>query len=219
MAEVLSVNIGRRRAVEYANAGATAIDKRPVSHAVDVRAPGPKGTGGSGVVGDDICDKRHHGGDEQAVYAYAREDLDQWEGDLGRELPCGMFGENLTTRELDVTGARVGERWRIGDTLVLQVTDPRIPCRTFAGWLAENGWVKRFTDRAVPGAYLSVVTPGRVRAGDSIEVVHRPDHDVTIGLVFRALTHDLDLLPSLLVAPDLTPGVRRKARRRTNATP
>lgn len=219
MARVISVNVGRKEPVAYADTGVTAIGKRPVPHPVDVRAPGRRGGAvnlGSGLVGDEIGDLRHHGGDVQAVYAYAREDLDVWERELGRELPCGMFGENLTTRGLDVTGARVGERWRVGGTLVLRVTDPRIPCRTFAGWLDERGWMKRFTAHAVPGAYLSVVTPGPVRVGDPVEIVHRPAHDVTIGLVFRALTLEPALLPSLLAAePDLTEYVRERVLRRT----
>src|SRR3954464_5552725 len=107
MALVQSVNVGVARTKPHGPAGVTGIDKRPVSHPVEVRAPGPKGTGGSGLVGDEVCDLRHHGGDEQAVYAYAREDLDGWATALGRALTSGMFGENLTTAGLDVTGARI----------------------------------------------------------------------------------------------------------------
>jgi MOSC domain-containing protein YiiM len=182
---------------------------------VEIRDPGPKGTGGSGVAGDAVCELRHHGGHEQAVYAYAREDLDAWEADLGRPLTGGVFGENLTTRGLDVTGALVGERWQVGDRCVLQVTSPRIPCRAFAGWLEDQGWVRRFTQRGAPGAYLSVVTPGAVRADDPIAVVHRPAHDVTIGLMFRALTTQKALLPRLLAAgDDLRPETREHVLRR-----
>src|SRR5579875_2384642 len=103
----------------HADLGRSGIGKTPTTQAVRVRAPGPKGSGGSGLVGDAVADLRHHGGDEQAVYAYAREDLDWWERELGRELPDGFFGENLTTRGVDVTGTLVGERWRIGDELLL----------------------------------------------------------------------------------------------------
>ena len=161
------------------------------------------------MAGDAVCDLRHHGGTEQAVYAYAREDLDTWEADLGRPLPGGAFGENLTTRGLDLTEALIGERWRVGDRCVLQVTSPRIPCRTFAGWLEDQGWVRRFTLRGAPGAYFSVVAPGVVRAGDPIDVVRRPAHDVTIGLMFRALTLEKALLPRLLAAGDDLPDETR----------
>ena len=194
----------------------TGIDKRPADGPVEIRDPGPKGTGGSGVVGDAVCDLRHHGGHDQAVYAYAREDLDAWQADLGRPLTGGVFGENLTTRGLDVTGALVGERWAVGERCVLQVRSPRIPCGTFAGWLGDQGWVRRFTERGAPGAYLSVVAPGAVRAGDAISVVHRPAHDVTIGLMFRALTVAKELLPRLLAAGgDLPADVRYHVLRRT----
>jgi MOSC domain-containing protein YiiM len=136
------------------------------------RDPGPKHTGlGSGLVGDFIGDTKSHGGSEQAVDAFAREDLDDWQGRLHRDLPNGFFGDNLTIRGLDVTDARIGERWRIGDTVELQVTSPRIPCSTFRGWVGEVGWLKLFTQLARPGAYLSVVKPGEIKAGDKIEIV------------------------------------------------
>lgn len=192
---VRSVNIGVPRSNPWKESSLTGIDKRPVSGPVLVAAPGPKGTGAVGLAGDQVYDVKHHGGDEQAVYAYAREDLDTWEPFLERPLPDGMFGENLTTEGLDVNEALIGERWRIGDDLVLEVTCPRIPCSTFAGWLERRGWVRRFTEAAVPGAYLGVLVAGPVQAGDTIEVIARPAHDVTIGDFFRALTteqHRLD---------------------------
>ncbi|MFJ8309115.1 MULTISPECIES: MOSC domain-containing protein [unclassified Streptomyces] len=200
--ELLSVNLGRATAVDYTDTkgGVTGIDKRPVTTPVRVFAPGPKGVGGSGVEGDDVCDLRHHGGDHQAVYAYAREDLDVWAKEFGRELPNGSFGENLTTYGIDVNGARIGERWRIGRDVVLEVASGRIPCRTFAGWLDQKGWVKRFTQAAVPGAYLRVIEPGEIRAGDAIEVIERPDHEVSVSFWFRAFTTERELLPRTLAA-------------------
>jgi MOSC domain-containing protein YiiM len=217
MAFLLSVNLGAASASEDTDPGVTGIDKKPTSGAVEVRAPGPRGVGGSGLVGDQVCDLRYHGGDDQAVYAYAREDLDTWATELGRPLPCGVFGENLTTTGLNVTNALIGERWRIGDQVVLEVSAPRIPCRVFAGWLGERGWVKTFTARAVPGTYLRVVEPGTVQASDPITVVHRPDHDVTTGLAFRALMNESDLLPRLLVAEALPDEVKELVRERTRA--
>ncbi|MFC9241276.1 MOSC domain-containing protein [Streptomyces decoyicus] len=211
--KLLTVNLGQPIPSEFTDAeGGTGIDKRPVDGPVAVSAPGPKGTGGSGLAGDAVVDLRHHGGDDQAVYAYAREDLDDWQRELGRELANGFFGENLTTSGVEVTGARIGERWRVGPQLLLEVTSPRIPCRTFHGWLGERGWLKRFTRAAVPGAYLRVIEAGEIRAGDAVEVVHRPDHEVTIELMFRALTSRRELLPRLLEAGGALPEEsRRKA--------
>lgn len=125
-----------------------------------------------------------------------------------------MFGENFTTAGLDVNGAVIGERWRIGDELELAVTAPRIPCGTFRGWIAERGWLPTFTLAAVPGTYLRVVNPGSVTAGDVITVVNRPEHGVTVAQVFRALTLEPDLLPSILSADELPDEVKDKARAR-----
>nr|WP_275588486.1 MOSC domain-containing protein [Microlunatus panaciterrae] len=154
------------------------------------------------MIGDHIGDTKHHGGDDQAVYAFAREDLDNWEQRLGRDLPNGFFGENLTTRGLDVNGALLGERWRIGDQVELQVTFGRIPCSTFRGWTGERGWLKTFTAEARPGTYLRVVTPGLIRAGDPVEVSFTPDHDVTVSLGFRAVTTAPDELSRLHAAEE-----------------
>ena len=115
-----------------------------------------------------------------------------------------MFGENLTTEGLVVSDAVIGERWQIGD-VILQVTGPRIPCGTFRDHMAEQGWLKTFSMTARSGAYLMVVTPGTVRAGDEVTVVHRPDHSVTSRLAFRALTRERELLPDLLAAGDDLP--------------
>lgn len=181
----------------------TGSGKRPAAGPVSVRDPGRKTSGlGSGLVGDHIGDVEHHGGNDQAVYAFAREDLDAWEPHFGRPVPNGGFSENLTTVGIDVNDARIGEQWRIGPDVLLQVTSPRIPCNTFRGRIGEAGWLKTFTAAGRPGAYLKVIVPGEIAAGDAIEVVHRPTHPVTVALVFRALTLEAELLPSLLEAGD-----------------
>ncbi|WP_404948680.1 MOSC domain-containing protein [Streptomyces sp. ARC14] len=213
---LLSVNVGRPTPLPSAGGpgGLSGIDKRPFEGSVRVSDPGPKGTGGSGLVGDAVCDLRHHGGSDQAVYAFAREELDAWERQLGgRELANGSFGENLTTLGVDVSGALIGERWRVGAELLLEVTSGRIPCRTFADHVKEEKWVRRFTQEAVTGAYLRVIEPGTIRAGDPVEIVHRPEHEITAALQFRAVTTERTLLPSVLAAASaLHPEALRKAR-------
>jgi MOSC domain-containing protein YiiM len=215
---ILSVNVGRPRPNPWKSVSTTGIDKRPVTGPVAVTAPERKGDGAVGLTGDRVYDVKHHGGPDQAVYAYAREDLDHWERELGRELPGGSFGENLTTVGLDVNAALIGERWRIGSVL-LEVSCPRIPCSTFAGWLDQRGWLRRFTRAAIPGAYLRVVEPGYVTAGDPITVVDRPDdHEVTVALSFRAVTTEPELLP-LLVEVAAFPAREREEIRRRIARP
>ena len=160
MAQVISVNVGTPRDVDWAGIGRTAIDKHPW------RAP--YAVARLGLEGDQVADTVHHGGVDQAVYAFAREDLDWWEGELGREIRNGQFAENLTTQGIDVNEAEVGERWRIGTTL-FEVAMVRIPCNDFKNWQRVNGyddraWVKRFAERGRPGPYLRVIEEGE-RAG------------------------------------------------------
>jgi MOSC domain-containing protein YiiM len=213
--KVLTVNVGKPRPNVWLDPDLTGIDKRPVDGPVAVAAPGPKGTGEVGLLGDRVYDVKNHGGPDQAVYAYAREDLDGWEAELGRPLANGVFGENLTTLGVEVNGALIGERWRIGSDLVLEVSCPRIPCATFQGWLERSGWVRRFTDAVLPGAYLRVIEPGDIRAADPVRVVHRPAHDVTVALTFRALTREPELLPRLATAEALPQRTKDLVRRRS----
>jgi MOSC domain-containing protein YiiM len=215
---VLSVNVARVRSNPdpHAMSNVTGIDKVGVAQPVMVRAPGPMHGGvGSGLVGDTIGNQKLHGGDDQAVYAYAREDLDAWEVELQRTLINGNFGENLTTSGVDLTAALIGERWRVGsDGLLLEVSAPRTPCRTFKAFLNLNHWMKTFIQAGKPGAYLRVIAPGTVRAGDQIAIDFRPDHGVTVGVVFRARFTDPELLPKLLTAEALSAQLKDYARRR-----
>jgi MOSC domain-containing protein YiiM len=214
MGILISVNVGRPEPTVHSDPGVTAIGKKPVAGPVQVSAPTAH-KGVSGLAGDSICDVRHHGGVDQAVYAYAREELDDWAAELGRELPDGIFGENLTTTGLRVSDAVIGERWRIGESLLLEVSATRIPCRTFAGWMERERWVKTFTDRARPGAYLRVLAPGAIRAGDEITVVHTPEHGISSADVFRALhSRAPEVLPLMLDLPGLASGHRESAAKR-----
>lgn len=154
----------------------TAIDKRPV--------PGPVVVNELGLVGDKQCDTRYHGGPDKALYAYAEEDADWWSAELGREIPPGLFGENLTTHGLDITGAVIGERWRIGGPktgILVEVRSARTPCGNLSGRMAIPRFHHRFARTGRVGAYLKVLSTGSVRAGNRILVVHRPDHGKTVG--------------------------------------
>jgi MOSC domain-containing protein YiiM len=189
-ARVISVNMGREADLEIGGKpGRTAIDKRPAAGPVPVRW--------LGLAGDEIADTENHGGRDQAVYAYAREDLDWWVEQLGRELPDGIFGENITTAGLEISGGLIGETWRLGSAVV-QITAPRIPCVTFQSWLDEPHWVRRFAAAGRPGAYLRVLEEGEVSAGDAAEVIDRPDEQVTVAESMRAFYGDQDLMRRVL---------------------
>jgi len=206
---VRSVNVGRPHPWAWAEIGRSSIRKHTVAGPVEVHR--------LGLDGDQVSDTRHHGGVDQAVYAFAREDLDRWGTRLGTELHDGQFGENLTTSGYDVNEAEVGEHWRVGSAL-LEIASVRTPCNDFKGWVGECGldnaaWVKRFTADARPGPYLRVLEEGEVASGDQAEVVHRPGHGVTVTTMFRALTTDRGLLPRLLEVDGLVEEARLAAER------
>jgi MOSC domain-containing protein YiiM len=171
----------------------SAIDKRP--------AAGPVRVGPLGLVGDEHGDTEHHGGLDQALYAYAREDLDWWTERAGRELRSGQFGENVTTSGIDISAALIGETWRMGE-VVVQLTAPRIPCETFKAWMGEEHWVRRFAAAGRPGAYLRVLAGGEIAAGDGIEVLARPEQRVTVAESMRAYYGDAGLMRALLTVPE-----------------
>ncbi len=173
---VLDVCVVNQLLPDAGSVGVTAIDKRPVAGSVKA--------GPYGLYADVQADRKHHGGLDKAIYVYADEDAEYWAAELGRDLPAGWFGENLRVRGIDTSGARIGERWRIGEKLEVAVTSPRIPCQTFARWVGgddERGWVKRFMHAGRPGLYLRVLTPGSVAAGETIEIVERPEDAPTIA--------------------------------------
>ena len=192
---IISVNVGRpqtrpggRRYVR------SAIWKSPVEGRVAVR--------GVNLDGDDQADRRVHGGPDKAVYAYAIEDTRRWEAELCRELGPAAFGENLTTEGLDLTGALVGERWRVG-TVVLEVVQPRLPCFKLGVRMGAPGFVRRFAQATRPGAYLRIIEEGELGAGDEVAVLSRPEHGVTMGLMSEAILLDHAKLPQLLAADGL----------------
>lgn len=203
---LVSVNVGELRPVSWRGRTIyTGIWKEPVNGRVTVR--------GTQLEGDRQGDPRVHGGHDKAVYAYAREDYAWWEAQLGRELGSGTLGENLTTTGLSLTEARVGERWAVG-TAVLEVSEPRLPCFKLGLRMEDRRFPKRFAAAVRPGAYLRIVREGDLGAGDVVEVLERPSHDVTMELVARAALHDDGLSGRLLAAPALSEKWRAWARER-----
>jgi len=191
-ARLVSVNVTAE--VIDVDGSPTGIDKRSVRYPVEILP--------DAVSGDRVLDRKHHGGPDKAVYAYASEDAHWWSGLIGATVEHGRFGENLTTAGLDISNAVIGERWHIGG-VVLEVAQPRIPCRTFAGFWDREALVREFTVAARPGAYLRVVQTGSVAAGDAIEVMDVPEHGVTVAEAFRARTGERSLVPLLLRAKAL----------------
>ena len=197
MGELVSVNVGVARQIGVSRRGrpvVSAIGKSPVTGRVTVA--------GVNLAGDDQADRGVHGGPEKAVYAYASEDIAWWATALGAQVAPGAFGENLTTTGVDVSGAVIGERWRIGAT-ELEVCQPRQPCYKLGVAFGDPGMVRQFAHAGRPGAYLRIVSEGQLGASDPVEIISRPDHGITIAVVARAIVSDHGLLAIAARAPAL----------------
>jgi MOSC domain-containing protein YiiM len=195
--KVLSVNVTHSvHTGEWTGSeGKTGIDKRAVE--------GPVTFANEEVTGDVIVDRNHHGGFDQAVYAYSREDADWWQKQLGITIDNGRFGENLTTSGIDVNQALVGERWKIGST-ILEVSQPRIPCRVFAGFWQRPTLIKEFMESGKPGTYLRIIQEGQINAGDVIELVSKPDHQITIADLYAAKNGERSKVQEIAAVKELS---------------
>ena len=203
MPSLVSVNVGTPREISTRRGHAmlSAIVKEPVEGRVRVE--------GVNLAGDDQADRSVHGGPDKAVYAYAREDIDWWEEISGAELPNGVFGENLTTAGVDVSGSIIGERWRIG-SVVLEVCQPRLPCSKLGIRFGDLRMVKAFAKASRPGAYMRIIEEGDLGVGDELTIVSRPDHGVTLAMVSDAIFKDPALALKVLMAPQLSDELRQE---------
>jgi len=205
LGRVESVNAGAPRTVDWQGRDVTtAIFKEPVV--------GRRALRGVNLDGDDQADRRVHGGETKAVYAYSVEDYDWWSGQLGRPLVAATFGENLTTSGIELAAAAVGERWLVGSA-TLRVTEPRIPCFKLGLRMGDASFVDRFADAARPGTYLAIETEGEVCAGDTVTLVDRSVGGLTVGQVERAYHGHPKLLPLLVESPELSEAWRSWAAR------
>jgi MOSC domain-containing protein YiiM len=184
--------------------GRSGIDKRPVDRSVNLA--------NNSVEGDFVGDSKSHGGYDKAVYSYAREDADWWEGELGMPIASGRFGENLTTQGIDVSCAVIGELWHVGGA-ILEVAQPRTPCRVFAGFWDRPNLIKEFTDAGRPGAYLRIIEEGQVSAGDIIEIAFRPSHGISVAKMFTARGEDRFAMFGFLAKSDSSESVKQWASR------
>jgi MOSC domain-containing protein YiiM len=207
MSLVQTVNVGERKIIGERRGRPwwSGIDKRPVDHRLEIRD--------DQVIGDAVVATRVHGGPDKAVYAYASEDTLWWEAVLGRDLWAGAFGENLTLEGVDCTNAVIGDRLRVGSVL-FEVSQPRIPCAALGQHLGDRLMVKRFAKARRPGIYLRIIEAGDVGAGDPVELVSRPDHGITVELVYDAVLHDHTLATRALEAPQLAEVVADELRTR-----
>ena len=175
--ELVNVNIGQERSMPNAKPlGKTGIYKIPASGPVQITR--------SGITGDVICDAKHHGGADQAIYVYGEPDYQWWSATLGWEISPGTFGENLTIRGLESARLCIGDLLHAGG-VTLQVTSPRMPYVTLAARMGDPAFSERFRQAERPGLYCRVLQEGQVQAGDPVQLEAYTGDTVTILEMFR----------------------------------
>lgn len=192
--ELVSVNVGKAQPIN-AKSGMSGIYKQLVTTPVDITR--------LGLVGDAIVDTENHGGLDQAVYVFGTPDYEWWAAELGREMPPGIFGENLTISELESQLFQIGDRLRVGEVL-LEVTSPRIPCVTLAVRMDDPKFIKRFAKAERFGLYCRVIEPGTVQVGDSVGVIRYRGETITALEMFRLFytqAYTIDVVRKALSAP------------------
>lgn len=206
MTQLLSVNIAKtiHTGQWTGSEGRTGIDKEPINGQIRLE--------NNGVAGDSVIDRKAHGGYDKAVYAYAREDALWWEEQIGKSIRYGAFGENLTTLGIDLNQSLIGERWSIGSA-ILEVSEPRIPCRVFAGFWNRPTLIKDFTEARRSGTYLRIIQEGSIEAGDQIEIVYRPKHKITILDLFEAKSGERAKIYEIQEVTELSDKYREWARK------
>ena len=174
---VLSINIGQKRTQQRKDyIETTGIYKLPVDEPVEIKS--------LGIEQDVICDKKNHGGPDQAIYVYGGADYVWWSTELGKELAPGTFGENLTISDLESAQFNIGDYLHIGE-VTLQVTAPRIPCGTFATRMGDPQWVKKFRRAERPGLYCRVIKDGVVKAGEPVSVEKYTGETISLVQMYR----------------------------------
>jgi MOSC domain-containing protein YiiM len=183
--QLISVNVGLPREVAWkGRTASTGIFKEPVSDRVMVRS--------LNLEGDGQADLTVHGGLDKAVYAYPFEHYDYWRSELpDMDLPLGIFGENFTTTGLKEAEVNIGDRFRIGN-LILMVTQPRLPCYKLGIRFGRPDMVKRFLASRRTGFYFRVLQEGEVGVGDSLELVSRDDHHITVADITQLYVREED---------------------------
>ena len=190
-----SINIGRAETVAHG-------DKSVVSGICKYPVQGPVQVAREGIPGDAIVATEHHGGPDQAIYAYSADDYDWWTERTGRDFAPGIFGENLTIRDMP-SNMRIGDRLLAGE-LVLEATAPRIPCSTFAARMQDSSFGLAFRKAERPGIYFRVLNEGEIASGDNVTSIENDDSEVTILDLFHfyyAHRHDAETLRRFLDAP------------------
>jgi MOSC domain-containing protein YiiM len=183
--QLISVNVGLPREVAWKGTTAsTGIFKEPVSDRVMVRS--------LNLDGDGQADLTVHGGLDKAVYVYPFEHYDYWRSELpDMDLPLGIFGENFTTTGLSEAEVNIGDRFRIGN-LILMVTQPRLPCYKLGIRFGRPDMVKRFLASRRTGFYFRVLQEGEVGVGDTLELVSRDENNITVADITQLYVREED---------------------------
>ena len=187
-----SIQVGRPRQFGQEDAAdpmdrlwTTGFYKEPVN--------GPVRLGVTNLDGDGQADLVHHGGTEKAVLAYADDHYHLWRPELNMpNLAFGAFGENFTVQGITEANVCLGDVWKIGDEVRVQVSQPRQPCWKLARRWRLKTLALQVQSTGRTGWYFRVLAEGAVAAGMPMMLVERPHPAWTVERANRVMHFDKD---------------------------
>lgn len=178
--KIVSTNLSKPKTVFWKGKPVqTGIFKEPVDVPIEL--------GEHDVIGDSVIDRKYHGGKYQACYLYSADHYDFWKKEFpSTNMPYGMFGENITVEGLDEKDLFIGAKYQLG-TAVVQVSQPREPCFKLGIRFGDQTVLKKMINSGYCGTYVKVLKPGKVRTGDSFELIENQTEGLSIAEVFNMI--------------------------------
>ena len=178
--KIISTNIAKPVTIQINGKNeTTGIYKKPINQPIYLEK--------EQVKGDEISNRKVHGGEFKACYLFSADYYPYWENLYPQlDWDFGMLGENVTVKGLDESKLFIGDIYKIG-TALIQVTQPREPCNTFAAKMGSKNILKQFIAHAHPGIYVRVLEEGFVTNNDTMILVEQAKHSLTIVQFFELL--------------------------------
>lgn len=178
--QILSVNISKPKSIIVnGKEELTGYYKNTVNHPIYL--------GKTGVANDTVIDRVHHGGIDKACYLYGYNHYNFWKTNYpALDFDFGMFGENITIKNMDETLIKIGDVFRLGNATI-QVSQPRQPCYKMELKFNDRKIVNTFRSLSYSGIYVRILQEGFVKKGDTLQLIESNEKSQTVSEIFKII--------------------------------